>query len=121
MWVLDRVLLRHLFMILGQQESRPLEERIQPGSFALDIQKDSCCPCKVPEKADGFTSPGTGTGLLVANADFMRCTFGKSSADMLCKAHHSPAFPFGVLVGLAALCGPVAASMQRCRIRMWDL
>ncbi len=58
MWVLDRVLLRHLFMILGQQESRPLEERIQPGSFALDIQKDSCCPCKVPEKADGFTSPG---------------------------------------------------------------
>ena len=47
-------------MILRQQESRPLEERMQPDSFALDIQKDSCCLCKVPENADGFTSPGTG-------------------------------------------------------------
>ena len=105
-------------MILRQQESRPLEERMQPDSFALDIQKDSCCLCKVPENADGFTSLGTGNGLLVANADFLRGTFGKSSADILCTAHHSPAFPFGVLVGLAALCGPVAASMQQCRIRL---
>uniref|UniRef100_E6QDQ4 Uncharacterized protein n=1 Tax=mine drainage metagenome TaxID=410659 RepID=E6QDQ4_9ZZZZ len=51
----------HFLLFWGSRNPDHLKERIQPDSFALEIQKDSCCPCRVPEKADGFT-PGTPPG-----------------------------------------------------------